>query len=193
MLRRRTGLLVMILGVVNGLWAQGVVLEWDANTESDLAGYKVYWGRTSRFYSAMVDVGLNTQFTLTEFPEEGQTYVAVTAYDQTFNESGFSAELVLENAQARMQFELNPSYPNPSNPSAKFPYTLTTRLEVHLAIYDVLGRLVAILHEGPVDPGNHEAEWDGRDRYGQSVAGGVYFCRLRVGDFCMTRKFIVLH
>ena len=190
---RRLGLWVLSFFLVDGLWAQGVIVEWDANTDSDLAGYKVYWGKVSRFYSHMEDVGLQTQFELTEFAEFGQTYVAITAYDASYNESGYSAELILENAQARMQFALDAGYPNPSNPAAKFPYHLTTRLEVHLAIYDLLGRLVAVLEEGPVDPGRHVAEWDGTDRYGQPVASGTYFCRLRVGSFCLTRKFVVIH
>jgi len=173
--------------------SQGVEIEWRANTEPDLAGYKVYWGAVSGFYSAMLDVGEDTTFTHADFPESGQTYFAVTAYDKAHNESGFSEELVLENLYFHQQFSLNRGYPNPSNPSATFPYSLTSTLDVHIAIYDILGREVSVLVDERLDAGGYSALWPGTDKQGREVASGTYFCRMRVGQFCLTRKIILLH
>lgn len=189
---KHTVFAVFLLGAVL-LQAQGVEIEWRANTEADLAGYKVYWGGSSGFYSAMLDVSRDTTFTLSDFPESGQTYVAVTAYDHAHNESGYSEELVLENIYFHEQFTLNRGYPNPSNPSATFPYSLTSTLEVHMAIYDILGREVAVLVDDTLDAGAYSALWPGTDKQGREVASGTYFCRMRVGQFCLTRKIIVLH
>lgn len=70
-----------------------ITLEWDPNTESDLAGYRVYYGETSGQYSSSVDVGLNTLYEVAGL-EEGKTYFfAVTAYDRSGNESGYSNEV----------------------------------------------------------------------------------------------------
>ncbi len=49
---------------------------------------------------------------------------------------------------------------------------------VALAVYDVAGRHVATLADGPAAPGVHEVSWDGRDAGGAQVASGVYFARL---------------
>ena len=53
--------------------AAQVTLAWDANTESDLAGYKLYYGTASRTYGAPLDVGIVTTFTLDNLVD-GQIY-----------------------------------------------------------------------------------------------------------------------
>lgn len=70
-----------------------VILAWDANTEPDLAGYRLWWGLKSRSYDAVIDVGDTTQFTVYWLPMNVRLYFAVTAYDTASNESLFSNEV----------------------------------------------------------------------------------------------------
>ena len=74
-------------------FAAQVTLAWDANTDPSVAGYKLYYGKTSRTYGTPVDVGKVTQYTLTGIEEGKNCYFAVTAYDSNRNESAFSTEL----------------------------------------------------------------------------------------------------
>ncbi len=71
-------------------YAADVTLAWDPNTESDIAGYKMHYGTSSRNYPHVVDVGNTTQYTLTGLQEGLTYYFAVTAHDDSGNESGFS-------------------------------------------------------------------------------------------------------
>ena len=71
-----------------------ITLAWDANTESDLAGYKIHYGTTSRNYSDSIDVGNTTQHTLADLEDGATYYLAATAYDTYGNESAYSVELV---------------------------------------------------------------------------------------------------
>ncbi len=77
-------------------WAADVFVEWDPNTEADLAGYKLYYGTTSRAEGSyaetvVIDNKNSTSWSLT-LP--GDTYYfALTAYDVSGNESGFSVEV----------------------------------------------------------------------------------------------------
>ena len=61
-----------------------------------------------------------------------------------------------------------------------------------LRVYDVAGHLVRTLVDAQRSPGTYEARWDGRDERGRGVASGVYFYRLRAGDFSQTRRMVLL-
>jgi hypothetical protein len=85
--------LVAPVGIGNG----GVLIEWNANTESDLAGYRVYWGTASGVYTGMVDVGLTQSpaapaYVLGSLIPGVLYFFSVTAYDTANNESGFGPE-----------------------------------------------------------------------------------------------------
>jgi len=75
-----------------------IQLAWDPNTEWNLAGYKVYYGITKGAYWIPIDVGnpingSSVTYTLTGLTK-GQTYfIAVTAYDTSSDESGYSNEV----------------------------------------------------------------------------------------------------
>ncbi len=70
-------------------------LLWDANSEPDLAGYRLYYGLASGDYDAVVDVGNLTAYTLTGL-EAGRTYYVVArAYNASGQESNPSNELSL--------------------------------------------------------------------------------------------------
>lgn len=73
--------------------AAQVTLEWDPNTEPDLAGYKIYYGTSSENYDMSVDVGNWTSCTIAGFVEGVNYYFAATAYDAYGNESDFSDEV----------------------------------------------------------------------------------------------------
>lgn len=71
------------------------IISWNANTESDLAGYKVYAGRISGTYGELgspINVGNVTSYSLT-ITSSGEWYFAVKAYDNSNNESDFSTEV----------------------------------------------------------------------------------------------------
>lgn len=91
--------LLMVVFAASFSMAQSemVKLVWDANTETDLAGYKMYWGDVSGSYGTPVDVGLVTEhpLDLSEWTD-GVYYFAVTAYDNRGNESGYSNEVSYE-------------------------------------------------------------------------------------------------
>jgi hypothetical protein len=84
----------------NNAFAATAKLNWQANTESDLAGYKVYWGTTARTgtsapggYANSQDVGNVTEYTINNISNTGTTYFSITAKDASTNESGFSNEV----------------------------------------------------------------------------------------------------
>lgn len=87
--------LVLLLGIVlgNSAIAGQVTLKWDANTEPDLAGYKLYYGLASGTYGTPIDVGNVTTYALTGLANGQTYYIAATAYDTVGNKSGYSHEI----------------------------------------------------------------------------------------------------
>lgn len=72
------------LGVVH---AGTISVAWDAVTDSDLAGYKVYYGTTAGTYTTSKDVGNVTSTTLSGLDACTKYYIAVKAYDTAGLES----------------------------------------------------------------------------------------------------------
>jgi hypothetical protein len=94
-------------------------------------------------------------------------------------------------------FELNQNYPNPFNPSTTIRFTLPSQqeagaLNTTLKIYNVLGELVKTLVDESMAPGTHDVIWDGKDESGSQVASGIYFYRLRSGDFQDAKKMVMM-
>jgi hypothetical protein len=74
-------------------FAGSATLHWQANTESDLAGYRVYYGTSSRSYGPPVPVGNVTSYRIDNLKPGSTYYFAVTATDSFGNESGYSQEV----------------------------------------------------------------------------------------------------
>ena len=74
-------------------------------------------------------------------------------------------------ASVPTDFALGAAYPNPFAARAILRYDLPEAGRVTLALYDVLGREVAVLHDGPLAPGSHRLAFDG------DLPAGVYLVR----------------
>jgi len=72
--------------------ASRVTLAWDAVTDTDLAGYKIYYGTASGTYTGNRDAAKLTTYTFLGLPN-GTHYFAVKAYNTSGVESGFSNEV----------------------------------------------------------------------------------------------------
>lgn len=93
-------------------FAGSATLSWNANTETDLAGYKIYYGTSARTgtnpgsattqplpkcglcgYSTSVNVGNVRTYTISSLTNNTTYYFSVSAYDTSNNESAFSTQV----------------------------------------------------------------------------------------------------
>jgi hypothetical protein len=87
---------------------------------------------------------------------------------------------------------LRGNHPNPFADRTTIEYTLKKKSEVRLVVYDLLGRRVRVLVDGQTqEAGPHAVEWSGR-RGGRPAASGVYFYRLKAGDFTDSGKLTLV-
>ena len=79
-------------------------------------------------------------------------------------------------------FVLSQNYPNPFQAETQIQFTLPKSADVHLEVFDLLGRKIATLVNGTYPSGTHSVRVDASD-----WAGGLYVYRLRSGDTSLTR------
>ena len=88
---------------------------------------------------------------------------------------------------APTSFRLLQNYPNPFNPTTTIAFDVPRATNVELTVYDMLGRQVAVLVNERYEAGRYKATFDA-----SQFASGVYFYRIRMGDFEQTRKMLLV-
>jgi len=86
-------------------------------------------------------------------------------------------------------------YPNPCNPrtTVQLDLPVAGARECFVALFDLRGRRVALLHEGPLSGvGPHGFTWDGRDDGGRELASGVYLARAVADGRTATGKVVLV-
>lgn len=83
--------------------------------------------------------------------------------------------------------ELSQNYPNPFNPATQIRFAVPVSGEVRLAVYDLLGREIAVLVNGGMSAGSHSVNFDAA-----SLGSGVYVYRLDAAGQTLTRKMTLV-
>lgn len=96
-------------------------------------------------------------------------------------------ELRNETVELPTTFALAQNYPNPFNPSTVIEYALPTDSRVILKVYDALGQEVATLVDEFQPAGYRSVVWNGKN-----LATGVYFYRIKAGDFSDVKRMVIL-
>lgn len=89
-------------------------------------------------------------------------------------------------------FSLFQNYPNPFNPETQINYALPQDCQVRITVYNLLGQRVRTLVDEPQSAGYRTVHWDGKDEQGVDVASGVYFYKIKAGDFVDSKKMLLL-
>ncbi|MFC1544568.1 T9SS type A sorting domain-containing protein [Gemmatimonadota bacterium] len=105
-----------------------------------------------------------------------------------------SREVLSPKALLPKAFALSQNYPNPFNPSTTIAYEIPEgdNVQVQLKVYNMRGQLVRTLVDESRSEGSYQIQWDGSDNYGRRVSSGVYFYRIKAGEFSKTRKMVIL-
>jgi hypothetical protein len=94
------------------------------------------------------------------------------------------------------EFMVRQNFPNPFNPQTDIGVEIAEFARggsasgggsVKLAVYDLLGREVAVLLDGPLEPGRYSVRFDG-----SNLSSGTYLYRLTAGDVVQVRKMILM-
>lgn len=118
-----------------------------------------------------------------------------TTYGEVECNSGARAQPYFDEERLPTVMELTPPYPNPITGPVSVAYGVPNSDKgkpFEVAVFDVSGRLVTTLTEGPAQPGRFHLQWSARASSGAPVRAGLYFVRFRLGDRTLTRVFTLL-
>lgn len=125
--------------------------------------------------SDLIDGGIDTGF-----PFEG------SAPDLGAFESNYSlvADAFVPSAGG---FVLHPNFPNPFNGGTQISYTLPKASHVRIAVYDVTGREICVLAEGPEQAGTHQVHFEST-----SMGSGMVFCLMEADGLRLMQRMVLL-
>ncbi|MDT7858300.1 T9SS type A sorting domain-containing protein, partial [Rubrivirga sp. S365] len=170
-------------------WQSGT---WTASASGATGSYSYRWyksggdtGVTSRSYttSGLSDFDLSVTVTSGGQTKSAFQYVSVGT---NCDPSQILCPALLT-AATPTEFALHAPAPNPSRGTVTVRYDLPEAASVRLAVYDLLGREVALLADGSVESGYHSAPFEA-----QGLPAGVYVVRIEAGSYAEVRRVTVV-
>jgi hypothetical protein len=184
------------------------VISWMRGAHNDsgdnLQRFAIYRSATDTDPAAIIANGANliglsggSSYTATGVDQNTAYTYVVTAMSRNNVESAPSNVLSvpsatgLESREIAEDYSLSQNFPNPFNPTTVINFTLGTQdlasVQTRLAVYDALGREVAVLVDEPMSAGSHSVTFDA----GQ-LASGVYIYVLTSGDVRLTHTMTLV-
>ena len=130
-----------------------------------------------------------------------QAKVRGTARNATTTQTGTSDSLFAIQApvgvealgvNAVSRLALDPSRPNPFNPTTAIGFEIAKPGRATLRIFSAQGALIRTLVDETLRAGRYRTIWDGRDGQGRGAASGVYFSELQADGTRLVRKMSLL-
>jgi len=87
---------------------------------------------------------------------------------------------------------ISQNYPNPFREMTEIQYGMPTMTNVEISIYNLLGQKIVILIKSQKKAGLYTVKWDGKDAYGNKLASGIYFVKLKVGKQALSKKMYLI-
>lgn len=100
--------------------------------------------------------------------------------------------IITDEFSAPENFTLKQNYPNPFNLSTSIEFTLNSKSDVVLAIYNSIGRKVKSIIDKTLPAGSFTVEWNGTNDAGDIVSSGIYFYKIEAGQISTSRSMVLL-
>jgi hypothetical protein len=127
------------------------------------------------------------------YEPETVTGVVVTSGNTT-SDIDFILEPVVNSGEIIVaDTKLTGNYPNPFNPSTTISFETTNSHELsRIEIYNLKGQRVKMLVDEILPAGQHSVTWNGNDEKSKFVSSGIYFYKMKAGQYTSTKKMILM-
>ena len=183
-------------------------LAWDGVPDEDLLHYAAYGSEIANFDEDATLIGYTGDLEM-DVSAHTHYYYHVTAIDLGGNESDASSvantyagvlpgESGPDGDSGRcgtdlpVVFALKQNRPNPFAASTTIRFDLPEASRITLEVFDIEGRVIATIADEEWEAGRHSVSWGAQDASGEPAGPGVYFLRMKAGEFTAVRKMMVL-
>ena len=175
-------------GMINGR-----VLPWVQDSSSaNYAVWSNFEANQRDIFFINIDGQIDTSFNITPYnPSNPDDVIYIKDLILSFRENNNSS-LSSKNELIPRSFTLHQNYPNPFNPLTTIDYTLNERSRVYVAIYDISGRLVKTLLNGPQSAGNKSLVWNSTNNKNEPLPGGLYIYSVSTENSIHRKKMMLL-
>lgn len=169
--------------------AEGSLLFWNATEEGELRIALA----SAEFLPVTDAVEIQLRAADVLDPAEPVRFELIEA---TLNEQLITGDTTGGDRPSRNLIRLDQNHPNPFNPKTRIDFSVPgldgSKTHVRLFVYDIRGRVVRRLIDGPVEAGAQHVFWNGTDEGGQRVASGVYIYRMQAAEKTAIRKMMLI-
>ena len=157
-----------------GITSEDVTLSWDFESLPDELNVDLYVG------NQVIDMTtiLSILVSLDEFTE--------------FEVRSSFANTLTGEILPPLATKLYGNYPNPFNPSKTIKFDLHQSSDVIIEIYNVKGQKVKTLLRSDLEAGSHEIVWNGDNSNDKRTSSGIYFYKMKSGNYQEIRKMILM-
>ncbi len=187
-----------------------VTLKWITQSEEDMLGYNLLRAEASSYESA---VSINTGIIPAENQVIENRYLYTDVEVQHERTYFYWLEAVSAGGHCdfygpvevtvteddpnqipdiQMMTELGANFPNPFNPSTAIAFSLEKSSKVTIDIYNLKGQHIKTLLHQQMNEGSHIVQWNGKDENGKPAGSGIYFYKMKAGDYTSTRKMLLM-
>ena len=169
----------------------GIALRWQFGDPSSIKSSKVERANAQTGPWAAVEAEVLTDggmLTMVDRSVEAEhTYYYRLAAQLNNGQMLTSGFIAATSGNIVREFALSRISPNPTNGPASIDFAVPQQSQVRLSVLDVQGRVVAVLVDGVVKAGRHQAVWNGNGTHGTTRAG-MYFVRFEAGGKSFVKR-----
>ena len=129
---------------------------------------------------------------LNNYTDTSYTVLSNSWIDVTFSTVTEVEVIQRQIANLPKAFRLSQNYPNPFNPITVIAYELPKAEHVTLEVINIIGQKVKTLVDKHQGIGSYSTNWNSTNYNGDFVANGIYFYRIKAGEFIMTKKMLLI-
>ena len=158
-------------GAVNQNMKRAAVVELDSSGNTYLIAQS--WNETEAYYA------------IRKYDQQGNVIHTIDPYEHLFG--GSESDNASSQLQTTEEITLLGNYPNPFNPVTNIRYDLQQDNFVTIRVYDVLGKEVVTLVNENKKAGKYMISFNGT-----GLSSGIYFYKIKAGEYEHTRRMTLL-